>query len=74
MKFYRGTKVYLTDVFMALVTLVVLMSIFIYSSLISKTDLRVLELEGKMKVLEKVLEKRWIEKLNEKPKKYKKVL
>lgn len=74
MKFYRGTKVYLTDVFMFLVTLVVILSIVVYSSLIGKTDLRVLELEGKMKILEKVLEKKWLDKLNEKPKKHRKIM
>ena len=85
MKHYRRTRVYLTDLLLAMTTATVILSVVIYSNLMNKayertsaleekTISRIIALEQNVKLLESILEKRWIERLNEKPSKHRKVL
>jgi hypothetical protein len=66
-------------------TATVILSVVIYSNLMNKayerttaleekTISRIISLEQNVKLLERIIEKRWIERLNEKQSKYRKVL
>lgn len=85
MKHYRRTRVYLTDILLFMTTVTVILSVVIYSNLMNKayertsaleekTISRIISLEQNVKLLERIIEKRWIERLNEKPNKHRKVL
>jgi hypothetical protein len=66
-------------------TVTVILSVVIYSNLMNKayerttaleekTISRIISLEQNVKLLERIIEKRWIERLNEKQNKHRKVL